>query len=230
MSETRIKVLLADDHKLFREMLYHFLSEEKEIEILGEAANGKEAVEKTGILKPDVLLLDIDMPEMNGVEATKIIAEKYPQTKIVIITAMEEDEFIFQLIKNGASGYLLKDSSLSEVLKGIKAAHSGEALIQPRVVNKILRQLVELMDKQPQPSPQALKSLTGREIEVLQLAAQGANNKEISARLFISEPTVKTHIGNIMHKLNLRDRVEMVLFAVQHQIVSPGKSGRTFPT
>ena len=220
MDGEKIKVLLADDHKLFREMLFHFLSEEEEIEILGEAGNGKEAVAKTGELKPDVLLLDIDMPEMNGVEATKIIAKEYPQTKIVIVTALEEDEFIFQLIKNGASGYLLKDSSLAEVLRGIKAAHSGEALIQPKIVNKILRQLVKLMDNPPIPAPEEIKSLTAREIEVLKLAAQGANNKEISARLFICEPTVKTHIGNIMHKLNLRDRVEMVLFAVQHQIVS----------
>jgi len=220
MDGEKIKVLLADDHKLFREMLFHFLSEEEEIEILGEAGNGKEAVAKTGELKPDVLLLDIDMPEMNGVEATKIIAKEYPQTKIVIVTALEEDEFIFQLIKNGASGYLLKDSSLAEVLQGIKAAHSGEALIQPKIVNKILRQLVKLMDNPPIPAPEEIKSLTAREIEVLKLAAQGANNKEISAQLFICEPTVKTHIGNIMHKLNLRDRVEMVLFAVQHRIVS----------
>lgn len=216
-----IRVLIADDHNLFREMLYHTLTSEPDIKVVGAAVDGQEALAKVRELLPDVVLLDIDMPRLNGIEATEIIRKEFPAIKIVILTAYEEDEYIFKLIKSGASGYLLKDTSLEEVARALRSAYSGEALIQPRVVNKILKEFVRLMDNHGNPEvkpDEASELLTDREKEVMQKVAQGLNNKEITQALFISESTVKTHISNIMHKLHLRDRVEIVLYAIQHHL------------
>jgi DNA-binding NarL/FixJ family response regulator len=216
-----IKVLIVDDHNLFREMLYHTLMNEPDIKVVGSAVDGLEALTKVRELQPDVVLLDIDMPRLNGIDATEIIRKEFPEIKIVILTAYEEEEYIFKLIKSGASGYLLKDTSLEEVVRAIRSAYSGESLIQPRVVNKILKEFVRLMDNHSNTETKAddvSEILTDREKEVMQKVAQGLNNKEITQALFISESTVKTHISNIMHKLHLRDRVEIVLYAIQHNL------------
>jgi DNA-binding NarL/FixJ family response regulator len=217
-----IKVLIADDHNLFREMLYHTLMAEPDIEVLAAAVDGQEAITKVRQLHPDVVLLDIDMPNLNGIDATEIIKKEFPEIKIVILTAFEEDEYIFKLIQSGASGYLLKDTSLEEVARAIRIAYSGESLIQPRVVKKILREFVRLRGSPGNTltkPDEAVEVLTEREKEIMKKVAQGLNNGEIIQALFISESTVKTHISNIMHKLHLRDRVELVLFAIQHGLV-----------
>jgi DNA-binding NarL/FixJ family response regulator len=224
----KIKVLIADDHGLFREMLYHTISDEDDIDVVGQAVDGKEAVDMTYSLKPDILLLDINMPRMDGIEATKILAGKCPETKIVILTAIDDDDYVFRLVRAGATGYLMKDTSSEDVISAIRAAYSGESLIQPRVATKILKEFSKLLhQKDPEISTanlnderkKSLEQLTERELEVLCLVGQGCNNKEIGAKLFIGEATVKTHVMNTMHKLNMRDRVELVLFAVHTGIV-----------
>ena len=215
----KIRVLLADDHHLFREMLYHTLCEEDDIEVVAEASNGEEAIEKARTLKPDIIILDIDMPKVNGLEAIRTLKTENPAYKVVILTALEDDSYIFQFIKEGATGYLMKDTNAHEVISAIRAAYSGESLIQPKVVNKILREfckLVEEKGKAPEKDKaDTLALLTEREKEVLALVAKGLNNREIASGLFISEATVKTHVANLMGKLSLRDRVEMVLFALK---------------
>lgn len=215
----KIRVLIADDHRLFREMLYHTLSEEEDIQVVGQAVDGKEAIAMTHSLSPDILLLDISMPRVDGIETTRVLVKESPQTKIVILTALDDDDYLFTLIEAGAAGYLLKDTSPEVVVNAIRAAHSGESLIQPRLASKVLKKLSHLMkEKERKPADGARKklaSLTDREAEVLALVGKGLNNKEIAKSLFISDATVKTHVMNCMRKLNLRDRVEMVLFSVQ---------------
>jgi len=223
-SREKIKVIIADDHGLFREMLLHTLSEEEDIEVVGEAIDGREAIELTRKMKPDILLLDIAMPRMDGIEATKILSRECPLTRIVILTANDDDDFVFKLIKAGATGYLLKDTSTDEVLSAIRSANTGESVVQPRVASKILKEFARLMDeKERDPAGEKklrLKVLTNRELEVVKLVGKGLNNREIANKLFISGTTVKSHVANAMHKLNLRDRVELVLFTVQAGIVN----------
>ncbi len=225
MSE-KIRVLIVDDHALFREMLLNTLAEEEDIEVAGEAVNGNEAVRMVKNLKPHVVIMDINMPVMDGIAATEAIIRGDPDTKVVVLTAYDDDQYIFQLVRAGAAGYLLKDVSSQELVRAIRVAHSGEALIQPRIVNKILKEFARLMGRKEAVSftgrKEALQALTEREKEVLKLMAAGRNNKEIAQELYISEPTVKTHVANLMHKLGLRDRVEAVLFAVQLGLVDLG--------
>ena len=221
----KIRVLIADDHALFREMLFHTLQEEEDIEVVGEARDGKDAIELTRVLKPDILLLDIAMPRIDGIEATKVLTKECPYTKIVILTATDDDDYVFKLVREGATGYLLKDTSTDNVISAVRSAYSGESVVQPRVASKILKEFARLMgehDKAPASVEKKLQLdvLTARETEVTRLVGKGLNNKEIAKKLFISETTVKTHISNAMHKLNLRDRVELVLLAVEAGIVN----------
>lgn len=219
IKEKCITVLMADDHRLFREMLYHTLSDEEDIKIVGEARDGREAVDLTKKLRPDILLLDISMPRIDGIEAAEIIHKECPKTKIVILTATEDNEYVFKLIRAGAVGYLLKDTSMDHLISAIRSAHYGESVIQPKVAGTILKEFARLMEETDQkPSDkytEKLDLLTERELEVVKLVAKGLNNKEISNQLYIGETTVKTHVANAMHKLNMRDRVELVLFAVE---------------
>lgn len=222
-NDEKIRVVIADDHRLFREMLLHTLSDEEDIDVVGQAIDGKEAVEMTRKLKPDILLLDISMPKMDGIEATRELVRKCPYTKIVILTATDSEESVFKLVRAGATGYLLKDTSMDSLTAAIRAAHSGESVVQPRVASKILREFARLMDEK-EPSAlkmkrEKLKALTDRELEVVRLVGRGLNNREIASELYIGETTVKTHVANSMHKLGLRDRVELVLFAVESGIV-----------
>jgi len=223
MANEAIRVLVADDHALFREMLVHTLAEEEGIRVVGEAVDGLEAIQMCKELSPDIILLDIEMPKISGIEATVVIVRECPKTRVVILTAYDDDHYVFQLVQAGATGYILKDSHSSEVIGAVRAAASGEALIQPRIAHKILKEFSRMRRQEPpQTSAEKLKALEGltdRETQVLRLIAQGSNNKEISALLFISEPTVKTHVSNLMHKLSLRDRVDIVLFAMQAGLV-----------
>ncbi len=221
MSESKtIKVILADDHNLFRKMLFHLLSDEDDIEVIGEASTGKEALEQCKEKNPDILILDINMPVMDGLEAIRLLHEENNNIKVIILTAIEDDDYIFKFIREGATAYLLKDTTPQEMLKTIRAAYYGESLIQAKVMKKILNEFCKLSEQkekkvQPITNSKALDSLTEREKEVLSLIAKGMNNKEIASSLVISEATVKTHVANLMNKLEKRDRVELVLYALK---------------
>jgi len=217
-----IRLVIADDIPLFREMLVHTLEEEEDIEIIAHASNGLEAVEACRLHRPHIILLDVEMPKMNGVEATKVIRAECPSTRLVILTAYEDDQLILELIQAGATGYLVKDTHVDEVVKAIRVAHDGESLIQPRVAQKILKMMVAMpsagndVDKAVQ---EKLESLTAREREVLEGIAKGLNNKELAELFCIGHTTVKTHVNRMMQKLELRDRVEAVLFALEAGLV-----------
>ena len=221
MSESKtIKVILADDHNLFRKMLFHLLSDEDDIEVIGEASTGKEALDQCKEKNPDILILDINMPVMDGLEAIRLLHEENNNIKVIILTAIEDDDYIFKFIREGATAYLLKDTTPQEMLKTIRAAYYGESLIQAKVMKKILNEFCKLSEQkekkvQPITNSKALDSLTEREKEVLSLIAKGMNNKEIASSLVISEATVKTHVANLMNKLEKRDRVELVLYALK---------------
>lgn len=216
-----IRLVIADDIPLFREMLVHTLEEEDDIEIVAHAANGLQAVEACRRYAPHIILLDVEMPEMNGVDATRAIVADCPQTRVVILTAYEDDHLILELIQAGATGYLVKDTHVDEVVKAIRVAHGGESLIQPRVAQKILKMMVRLPTAEEastkvNPSVlEKLERLTAREREVLEGIAKGLNNKELAQQFCIGHTTVKTHVNRMMQKLELRDRVEAVLFAHQ---------------
>ena len=219
----KIRLVIADDIPLFREMLVHTLEEEDDIEIIAHAANGIEAVDACRLHRPHIILLDVEMPKMNGVDATKAIRKECPATRVVILTAYEDDQLILELIQAGAAGYLVKDTHVDEVVKAIRVAHDGESLIQPRVAQKILKMMVS-MPSQTEPAvkqevQEKLDRLTAREREVLEGIAKGLNNKELAALFCIGHTTVKTHVNRMMQKLELRDRVEAVLFALEAGLV-----------
>lgn len=217
-----IRLVIADDIPLFREMLVHTLEEEDDIEIIAHAANGIEAVEACRLHRPHIILLDVEMPKMNGVEATKAIVSECPSTRVVILTAYEDDQLILELIQAGATGYLVKDTHVDEVVKAIRVAHDGESLIQPRVAQKILKMMVSMpsADNEVKKEVQEkLDRLTAREREVLEGIARGLNNKELAKLFCIGHTTVKTHVNRMMQKLELRDRVEAVLFALEAGLV-----------
>ena len=219
MTET-IRLVIADDIPLFREMLVHTLEEESDIEIVAHAANGLEAVDACRLHRPHIILLDVEMPKMNGVDATKAIVAECPTTRVVILTAYEDDQLILELIQSGATGYLVKDTHIDEVVKAIRVAHNGESLIQPRVAQKILRMMVSIPANEASSKPSSevsekLERLTTREREMLEGIAKGLNNKELAELFCIGHTTVKTHVNRMMQKLELRDRAAAVLFAVE---------------
>lgn len=206
-----IKVLIVDDQSLIREGLSMMLSLYDEIFLVGEASNGKEALDILGKSEVDLVLMDIRMPVIDGVEATKIIKEKYPHVKVLILTTFKEDEYIFEGLINGADGYLLKDISSEELVRAIETVYKGNVLLQPEVAKKIMG---ALNDKKAQKDNKKdlLKELTKREYEIAILIGEGKSNKEISEILCITEGTVKNHITNILDKLNLKDRTQLALY------------------
>lgn len=216
-----IRLVIADDIPLFREMLVHTLEEEEDIEIVAHASNGLEAVEACRLHRPNIILLDVEMPKMNGVEATVVIRKDCPSTRVVILTAYEDDQLILELIQAGATGYLVKDTHVDDVVRAIRVAHDGESLIQPRVAQKILNMMSSMPGQEAEPSPKSkeakerLARLTSREREMLEGIAKGFNNKELAEQFCIGHTTVKTHVNRMMQKLELRDRVEAVLFALE---------------
>ena len=214
--EDPIKILIADDHPVVREGLNAMISREPDFQVVGEAVNGLDAVDKARELKPDVILMDLRMPEMDGVEAIRLITISDPNTKFIILTTFSDDEYIFRGIEVGARAYLLKDAPREELFKAIRTVYEGESLIQPVVATRVLDRFVELT-KQAQTRTHEI--LTDREIEVLQLIAQGAANKEIASKLSISNSTVKTHIASIFQKLNTTDRTEAVTEAIKKGII-----------
>jgi len=215
----RIRVMLVDDHTLFRKGVASLLAACPDIEVVGEAENGAEAVAKVPEVMPDLILMDIQMPEMDGLEATRRITSEHPYVKIVMLTVAEEDRSLFEAIKAGAQGYLLKKMEPDEFLDLVRGVSRGEAPISRAMASKILGEFGRRV-REPQAEDPAAK-LTGREREVLQLLTQGSTNKEIANALTLSENTVKNHLKNILAKLHLQNRVQAVAFALREGIVEP---------
>jgi DNA-binding NarL/FixJ family response regulator len=209
-----IKILIADDHPVVREGLNAMLSREVDFKVVGEAKDGVETVNKVVELTPDVVLMDLRMPEMDGVEAMRQIRATDPQVKFIILTTYSDDDYIFSGIEAGARAYLLKDAPREDLFKAIRSVHRGESLIQPVVASKLLDRFSQLSRRTP-----SGEELSERELEVLCLMAKGAANKEISAELKIAQSTVKTHITNIFQKLGVNDRTEAVTQALKRGII-----------
>jgi two-component system NarL family response regulator len=216
-----IRVLIADDHALFRRGLEMVLDEEQGIELVGQASDGAEAVAKAGASLPDVVLMDIRMPRISGIEAARAMKESAPSAKIVILTISDEEEDLFEAIRAGASGYLLKDIPLDEVAEAVRAVHGGQSLINPSMAGKLLTEFATLARRDEEERPQQVPApkLTDREMEVLKLVARGMNNRDIAKELFISENTVKNHVRNILEKLQIHSRMEAVMIAVREKLI-----------
>ncbi|CAK7066468.1 response regulator transcription factor [Tissierella carlieri] len=206
-----IKVLIVDDQSLIREGLTMMLSLYDTITLVGEATNGKEAIELIDRIQVDLILMDIRMPIMNGVEATKIIKEKHHDIKVLILTTFNEDEYIFEGLKNGADGYLLKDISSQDLVKAIKTVYEGNVLLQPDVAKKMLGAMTYNNAAQGNLDKHIFKELTKKEYEIALLIGEGKSNKEIANILYITEGTVKNHITKILDKLDLRDRTQLAV-------------------
>ncbi|MEK3855689.1 response regulator transcription factor [Cytobacillus sp. FSL H8-0458] len=209
-----IKVLIADDHHVVRRGLVFFLKTQPEIEIIGEAKNGLEAVEMMQATQPDVVLMDLDMPVMNGIEATRQIKLNYPAVKIMILTSFSDQDHVIPAIEAGASGYQLKDIEPDILVQAIIQLMKGENQLHPKATSQLLTHLTNKNSTERQP----LEELTKRELEVLREIAKGKSNKEIASSLFITEKTVKTHVSNLLSKLELADRTQAALYAVRHGI------------
>ena len=214
MTETSIRILIADDHPIVRQGLATVLDREEDLKVVGQASNGAEAVSEATRLHPDVILMDLQMPVMDGVEAIQQIKLEHPDVGIIILTTYDTDENIFRGVEAGAKGYLLKDSAPQEVLKAIRAIHKGESLIQPSVASRLLDRFTQLSRASPTDG-----GLSSREVEVVQLTAQGIGNKEIAAQLLIGESTVKTHLIHIFNKLGVKGRTEAVAEATRRGII-----------
>jgi len=216
-----IRVLIVDDHALFRRGLEMVLAEEPDIELVGEASDGAEAVAKAGEALPDVVLMDIRMPKSSGIEACRAMKEVAPSAKIVMLTISDEEEDLFEAIRAGASGYLLKDIPYDEVADVVRAVHGGQSLINPSMAAKLLTEFAALAKRDGQERAQEVPApkLTDREMEVLRLVARGMNNRDIAKELFISENTVKNHVRNILEKLQIHSRMEAVMIAVRENLI-----------
>jgi DNA-binding NarL/FixJ family response regulator len=218
MTEERVRVLIVDDHALFRRGLMLVLESEDGIDVVGEADDGEEAVAKAEELAPDVVLMDVRMPRMSGIEATRRVAEALPTSKIIMLTVSDEEDDLYEAIKAGATGYLLKEISIEEVADAVRAVVQGQTLISPSMASKLIAEFSNLAkrasDRQQVPVPR----LTERELDVLRLVAQGLTNREIAEQLYIAENTVKNHVRNILEKLHLHSRMEAVLYAVREKL------------
>ena len=211
-----IRILIVDDHTVVRDGLSAMLERQPDFSVVGEAGNGSEAVERAVDLEPDVTLMDLRMPEMDGVEAMRLIRERDPEAKFIVLTTFDTDEYIFDAIQAGAKGYLLKDTSRDELFRAVRTVHRGESLMEPGVAAKVLDRLAQLSRHGAGAGPEVLSE---REVGVLQQMARGAANKEIEGSLSISESTVKTHVANIFQKLDVSHRTEAVTAALQRGII-----------
>lgn len=214
-----IKLLLVDDQDILLEGLKLILGMEEDIEISGTANNGKKAYEFCKRNMPDVVLMDIQMPELNGVEVTKMIHRDFPKVKVIVLTTFNDDEYIYDALKNGASGYMLKDTSPSEIARAVRTVYNGGALIQSEVAVKVIDKFSELAKEKREKSidPRA-DLLTDREKDICRLIAEGKNNKEIADELFLSQGTVKNHITRVLIKLDLRDRTQLAVFTIKNDL------------
>ena len=214
MSQTS-RILIVDDHTIVRKGIRALLGEIPDIEVVGEAADGQEAIVQADRLRPDVILMDLAMPRMDGIEATRQIKARQPESRILVMTSFATDEKVLPAIKAGARGYLLKESAPEDLVQGIRQMQRGESSLHPVIARKVLQEISDTSDRPPTPEP-----LTEREVEVLLLVAQGLSNQEIAEKLNITAATVRTHVSNIMGKLYLANRVQAALYALREGLVS----------
>jgi NarL family two-component system response regulator LiaR len=210
-----IRVLVADDHAIVRKGIRALLATEPDIEVVGEAENGREAVTEVERLQPDVILMDLVMPEVDGIEAIRRITARQPEAHILVLTSFAADDKVFPAIKAGALGYLLKDSGPEDLVQAIHQIYRGQSSLHPTIARKLLQELSRPSERPPTPDP-----LTEREVEVLRLVARGQSNQEIADQLVISEATVRTHVSNILGKLHLASRTQAALYALREGLAS----------
>lgn len=213
-----IRLLIVDDHTIVRKGIRALLATETDIEVVGEAANGREAIEQNSKLRPDVILVDLMMPEIDGIEAVRRITADYADTRILVLTSFATDDKVFPAIKAGALGYLLKDSAPDALITAIRQVYQGESSIHPKIARKLLKEISKPLEHAPTPDP-----LTQREVDVLKLIATGLSNQEIANSLTVSEATVRTHVSHILSKLHLASRTQAALYALREGLTSlPG--------
>lgn len=215
-----IRLLIADDQAMVRSGLRMILESEPDLEVVGEAQDGEQAVELARRERPDVVLMDVRMPVMDGLEATATITAEQSDARIIVLTTFDVDDYVYGALRAGASGFLLKDAPADDLVAAIRVVASGDALLAPAVTRRVIEHFAR--QPVPKPQPQSLDDLTERELEVLRLVARGLSNTEIAGRLYLSEATVKTHVSHILSKLGLRDRVQAVVIAYESGLVTPG--------
>jgi DNA-binding NarL/FixJ family response regulator/class 3 adenylate cyclase len=222
----RVRVLIVDDQALVRTGFRMILDAEGDMDVVGEAANGKEAIGEASRLNPDVVLMDVRMPELDGIEATRrLLADGSVDSKVVMLTTFDMDEYVYEALRAGASGFLLKDAPPEQLVDGIRAVCSGDALLAPSVTRRVIEEFVRRPPEAVRTAPPEIEELTPRECEVLKLIARGLSNAEIAKSLVVSETTVKTHVARVLMKMGLRDRVQAVVMAYESGLVQPGETG-----
>ncbi|MGH3440972.1 MAG: response regulator [Nitriliruptorales bacterium] len=217
--EDPIRIVIADDHELFRRGLRMVLEDEEDIDVVGEAGDGEEAVTLVVDEVPDVVVMDVRMPTVSGIEAARRIKDDLPATKILMLTISDEEDDLYEAIKAGANGYLLKEISIDEIGNAVRSVQAGQSLISPSMASKLLNEFAAMVKKEEEKEEVPQPRLTPREMEVLEHVAQGMNNREIAKALFISENTVKNHVRNILEKLHLHSRMEAVVYAVREKLL-----------
>ncbi|WP_237207554.1 response regulator [Rothia nasimurium] len=215
-----VKVLLVDDESLIRNILKDYLSSDESLEVVGEASNGKLAISQARALQPDVILMDMQMPLMDGVEATQYIHHSFPDIKILGLSTFATDRYVVDLLRAGASGYLVKDSLPEEVTSAIHTVHGGGSVLSPEVTRYVVQGLEQSVPTEISPDEELMSVLTAKEIEVIELLARGLNNKEMAAELFVSESTIKARFVKIMEKMQVRDRVQILVKAIEHNLIN----------
>jgi DNA-binding NarL/FixJ family response regulator len=220
--DVTLGVLIADDQALMRAGFRMILDAEPDLEVVGEAADGREAVAEAGRLRPDVVLMDVRMPEMDGIEATRRLLDGNGDTKVVMLTTFDMDEYVYEALRAGASGFLVKDVPPEQLVAGIRAVASGESLLAPSVTRRLIQQFVRRPPDAIRTPPPEVSRLTAREVDVLRMMARGLSNAEIATESFVSETTIKTHVAHLLSKLGVRDRVQAVVFAYEAGVVLPG--------
>jgi len=213
----RIKVILAEDHTIVRQGLRSLLEQSEDIEVIAEAEDGREAVKKTGQHQPDIVLMDISMPLLNGIEATRQIKKEFPEVKVLILTMHTTEEYIHQILHAGASGFLVKKTAHHELISAIRAIHKGDAYLSPVISKKVIDEYIQKTKEQTEQYP--YEKLTSREREVLQLIAESKSNKQIADMLYLSVKTVETHKAHVMEKLNIHTKADLVKYAIQKGII-----------
>ncbi|WP_326698347.1 response regulator transcription factor [Streptomyces sp. NBC_01754] len=222
MSASTIRVLIVDDQMMVREGFSVLLNAMPGIEVVGEAVDGRQAVSQVAALRPDVVLMDIRMPELNGIEATREIVAADADAKVLVLTTFDLDEYVYQALRAGASGFLLKDASARQLADGVRVVASGEALLAPAVTRRLITEFSKIAEAPRAPAMARVGDLTERETEVLVLIAQGLSNMEIASHLVVAESTIKTHVSRVLVKLGLRDRTQAAVFAYEARLVTPG--------
>lgn len=211
-----IRVVIVDDDPLVRSALSHFVSRDPEITVIAEAETGREGIDTVERERPDVVMMDVQMPEMNGIEATAVISERFPEVRILAVTTLDGSDTVLPMLSAGASGYMLKDSSAASIVAAVREVYSGQSSLSPRIASLLIK---HVRDTEPVASDDSLEELTDRELEVLQRLSQGMSNAEIARSLIVSEGTVKAHLGRIMSKWHVRDRVQILVTAAHAGLV-----------